>query len=51
LFVQLASIPEQIRGFGHVKDAHLAKARAAEADVLAKLHASPAEEAEARRAG
>jgi indolepyruvate ferredoxin oxidoreductase len=51
LFVQLASIPEHIRGFGHVKDAHLAKARAAEAEILAKIQSPPAAEAQPRMAG
>ncbi len=51
LFVQLASIPEQIRGFGHVKDAHLAKALAAEAEILAKLQVPPAAESAPRMAG
>jgi indolepyruvate ferredoxin oxidoreductase len=37
LAVELASIPEHIRGYGHVKDAHLAKANARETDLLAKL--------------
>jgi indolepyruvate ferredoxin oxidoreductase len=34
LAAEIASIPEHIRGFGHVKDAHLEKARAREADLL-----------------
>ncbi|MEA3299743.1 MAG: DUF6537 domain-containing protein, partial [Pseudomonadota bacterium] len=29
--VELARLPEQIRGYGHVKDQHLAKARVLEA--------------------
>ena len=32
--VDLASIPEQIRGFGHVKDRHLMTAKAREAQAL-----------------
>jgi indolepyruvate ferredoxin oxidoreductase len=36
LAVEVASIPEHIRGYGHVKDAHLHKAKAREADLLAK---------------
>ena len=32
--VELASIPEKIRGFGHVKDAHLETAKACEAELL-----------------
>jgi indolepyruvate ferredoxin oxidoreductase len=35
LAVELASIPEKIRGFGHVKEAHLKAAKACEADLLA----------------
>ncbi|HSE78412.1 MAG TPA: DUF6537 domain-containing protein, partial [Alphaproteobacteria bacterium] len=32
--VELATIPEHIRGFGHVKDAHLVRAKAHEAELL-----------------
>ena len=35
LAVELATIPEHIRGYGHVKDAHLAEAKAHEAELLA----------------
>ncbi len=35
LAVELASVPERIRGFGHVKEAHIAKAKACEAELLA----------------
>jgi len=34
LAVQIASIPEQIRGYGYVKEEHLQSARACEADLL-----------------
>ena len=34
LAVALASVPEKIRGYGHVKDAHLADAKAQEAELL-----------------
>ena len=34
LAVAIAAIPEHIRGFGHVKDAHLEKAKAEEAALL-----------------
>jgi indolepyruvate ferredoxin oxidoreductase len=34
LAVELAAIPEQIRGYGHVKIAHLADAKAREAQLL-----------------
>jgi indolepyruvate ferredoxin oxidoreductase len=33
--VEIASIPEHIRGYGHVKDAHLATAKTREAALLA----------------
>ncbi len=33
--VELASLPEMIRGFGHVKEANVAKARARQAELLA----------------
>jgi indolepyruvate ferredoxin oxidoreductase len=35
LAVELAAVPEKIRGFGHVKEAHLKAAKACEADLLA----------------
>jgi len=37
LAVELASIPEKIRGFGHIKEAHLEAAKACEADLLARF--------------
>ncbi len=36
LAAEIAGIPEQIRGYGHVKEAHLHKARAREAELLAE---------------
>ena len=36
LAIKLAAIPDDIRGYGHVKDAHLAKAKRKEADLLAQ---------------
>jgi indolepyruvate ferredoxin oxidoreductase len=36
LAVEIASIPEHIRGYGHVKEAHLHKAKAREAALLAQ---------------
>ena len=33
--VSIASIPEQIRGYGHIKEASIAAAKAREADLLA----------------
>jgi indolepyruvate ferredoxin oxidoreductase len=35
LAVEIASLPEQIRGFGHVKLRNVAKAKAREAELLA----------------
>lgn len=35
--VALASIPEKIRGFGHVKERHLVAAKAEEAELLARF--------------
>jgi indolepyruvate ferredoxin oxidoreductase len=35
--VELASLPLEIRGFGHIKDANLARAKAKEAGLLARL--------------
>ena len=40
LAVQLASLPEHIRGYGHVKDAHLEKVRVQRAELLLQLQAS-----------
>jgi indolepyruvate ferredoxin oxidoreductase len=37
--VELAGLPESIRGFGHVKEANLAKAKAREAELLAAFRA------------
>jgi indolepyruvate ferredoxin oxidoreductase len=34
LAADIASIPEHIRGYGHVKDAHLHKAKLREAELL-----------------
>jgi indolepyruvate ferredoxin oxidoreductase len=42
LAVALASIPEKIRGFGHVKERHFAQAKAEEADLLARFRAGKA---------
>jgi len=41
LAVAIASIPEKIRGFGHVKARHLQAAKAEEAALLARLRAPP----------
>jgi indolepyruvate ferredoxin oxidoreductase len=39
LAVEIAQIPEQIRGYGHVKQRHLAAARRREAELLAAFRA------------
>ena len=44
LATEIASVPEHIRGYGHVKEAHLAKAKAREAELLAKWDAPVAQE-------
>jgi len=36
LAAEIASVPEHIRGYGHVKEAHLASAKAREAELLAE---------------
>ncbi|MCP8939720.1 indolepyruvate ferredoxin oxidoreductase family protein [Alsobacter sp. SYSU M60028] len=41
LCVALASIPEKIRGYGYVKERHLAAAKAEEATLLERLRAGP----------
>ncbi|HLX28238.1 MAG TPA: indolepyruvate ferredoxin oxidoreductase family protein [Casimicrobiaceae bacterium] len=40
--VALASIPERIRGYGHVKERHLKDAKAREAALLARFRGTPA---------
>ncbi|MBP6597705.1 MAG: 2-oxoacid:acceptor oxidoreductase family protein, partial [Arenimonas sp.] len=42
LATEIASVPEHIRGYGHVKEAHFAKAKAREAELLAAWSAAPA---------
>jgi indolepyruvate ferredoxin oxidoreductase len=39
--VEIARIPERIRGFGHIKERNLAAAERAEADLLQILSAAP----------
>ncbi|MGQ0665089.1 MAG: DUF6537 domain-containing protein, partial [Pseudomonadota bacterium] len=46
LAVALAETPEHIRGFGHSKAAHLAAAKAREAELIAAFRASAAQAAE-----
>jgi len=41
LCVEIASVPEQIRGYGHVKQRHLELAKKKEADLLATFRAGP----------
>jgi indolepyruvate ferredoxin oxidoreductase len=41
LAVSLASVPEYIRGYGHVKERHLKDAKAREAALLARLRGTP----------
>ena len=41
LAVEIAAIPEQIRGFGYVKEEHLRKAKAAEAELLSRWRRPP----------
>ncbi len=36
--VALAALPEEIRGYGHVKAANIEKAKAREAELLARFH-------------
>jgi indolepyruvate ferredoxin oxidoreductase len=45
LAVELAAIPEQIRGFGHVKLANLAAAHARQQELLAAFRSPPAPQA------
>ena len=40
--VELASLPDEIRGYGHVKQANLARARARQEKLLAEFRAPPA---------
>ena len=47
LAAQIAAVPEQIRGYGHVKEAHLEKAAAQRSELLAAWLAPPAARAAA----
>ena len=51
LAVELAQIPEHIRGFGHVKERHLAAAKAKEAELVAAFRAAQPAGREDDRAG
>jgi len=39
LAVEIASVPEHIRGYGHIKEEHLAEARKRQDELLARWHA------------
>jgi indolepyruvate ferredoxin oxidoreductase len=41
LVAEIARIPEEIRGYGHVKERHLRNAKEKEARLLAQLQAAP----------
>ncbi|MGH6940820.1 DUF6537 domain-containing protein, partial [Hypericibacter sp.] len=45
--VALADLPDQIRGYGHVKDASIEKAKAREAELLASFRSAPVQAAAA----
>jgi indolepyruvate ferredoxin oxidoreductase len=47
LAVQIAALPEEIRGFGHIKQRNLAAARKKHDDLMAKFDAAKAERAAA----
>jgi len=47
LAVELARIPELIRGYGHVKEAHLVRAKAKEAELMTRWRNPTAEQAAA----
>ena len=47
--VELAQIPEHIRGYGHVKERHIAEAKTMEADLLQKFGAAGAAGAERKK--
>jgi indolepyruvate ferredoxin oxidoreductase len=47
LAVALANLPEQIRGYGHIKDASIEKAKAREAELLAAFRSAPVQAAAA----
>ncbi|MEH6526585.1 MAG: indolepyruvate ferredoxin oxidoreductase family protein [Sneathiella sp.] len=43
LAAEIAEVPEQIRGYGHVKEQHLAVARAMREDLLSRYHLGEAQ--------
>jgi indolepyruvate ferredoxin oxidoreductase len=47
LAVEIASLPQQIRGFGHIKQASMAKTKALEAQLLARFNTPRQERAAA----
>ena len=42
LAVEIAALPEHIRGYGHIKDRHIADVKVLEAELLAAFRAPPA---------
>jgi indolepyruvate ferredoxin oxidoreductase len=47
LSVALANLPDQIRGYGHIKDASIEKTKAREAELLASFRSTPVQAAAA----
>jgi indolepyruvate ferredoxin oxidoreductase len=47
LAVALAALPEQIRGYGHIKDASIEKTKSREAELLAAFRSAPVQAAAA----
>ena len=47
LAVEIASVPEKIRGYGHIKERHVAVARACEADLMQSWRAPSPEQSAA----
>jgi indolepyruvate ferredoxin oxidoreductase len=47
LAAEIAAVPEHIRGYGHVKEAHVHKAKAKEAELLARWNGGVAQNAKA----
>ena len=45
--VEIAAIPEQIRGFGHIKDESVARAKSRETELLARFGGTSAIESKA----
>jgi indolepyruvate ferredoxin oxidoreductase len=47
LAVEIAGLPQQMRGFGHIKEANVVKAKAHEAELMARFTAPRQERAAA----